>query len=119
MSTARTRRCWSGESSSRSFWKICRHVCLDGALGDAESGRDSLVRQAFGDQSENLRSRSVSPGRGLAVAGAPAAGHDRRVDDRLSLHDAPQGVDDRDDVEDAFLQEVADPPRVLLGSRSA
>ena len=61
------------------------------------------------------RSRGVKSASGSSRrCAAEEARDDRRVDDRLSVGDPPQRVDEDRDVEDALLEQVADPLRVLL-----
>ena len=61
------------------------------------------------------RSRSVSPASGSVRRRRPQeAGHDRGVDDRFPVHDPPQGVGHRGDVEHPVLEQVPDPFGMIL-----
>jgi hypothetical protein len=85
-------------------------VGFDGAFGDDQSGGDGPVGPAFGDQPEDLSLPLAEGGQGVLPAAPPhQARDDRGVDHRLPVHDPSQGVDDGGDVEDALLEQVADP----------
>jgi hypothetical protein len=86
------------------------YVRLDGAFGDVQSGGDGPVGHALGDQPEDLSFPLAEAGEGVGPAAASdQARDDRGVDHRFAVHDAAQGVDDGGDVEDAFLEQVANP----------
>src|SRR6266511_5105112 len=76
---------------------------------------DGAVREAFGHETKDLAltGRQLAE-RTLATPAADEPRDDRRVDHGLSVGDPPQRVDEDCDVEDALLEQVADPFRMLL-----
>src|SRR5690349_20407280 len=90
-------------------------VRFDGALGDEQAGGDSAVRQSFGDQREDLALACGQLGEWVvAPRTAEEPRDDRLIDHRLAVVHASQRVDEHSDVEDALLEEIADPLGMLL-----
>src|SRR5439155_16078520 len=91
------------------------HMRLDRPLGHEKTSGDRAVREPFGDQSEHLAlARGEFRQWIIAAPACDEAGDYRRVDDRLSVADSPERVDQDGDVEDALFEEVADSLGMLL-----
>jgi hypothetical protein len=113
--TASTRRCWVGRLGQPELPEDLRHVGLGGAFGDDQPGGDGPVGHALGDQPQHLSFPLAQFSERVLPAAPPdQARDDRGVDHRLPVHDAAQGVHHGGDVEDALLEQVADPFGLLL-----
>ena len=85
-------------------------VLLDRSLGEPELAGDAGVRATLGHQRQHLalacrevRERVVAP------PSLDQCLHETRVDDRSARRDPPQRVDELVHVQDAALEQVADP----------
>jgi hypothetical protein len=93
-------------------------VCLDGALGHEQAARDRAVGEALRDEAEGLAfARGQLAERVVPALPSDESRADGRVDNRLSLADAAERIDEDGDVDHALLQQIADPFGMLLQQR--
>ena len=92
-------------------------MLLDRSLGEPELTGDAGVRAALGHQRQHLAfACREDRERVVASSNLDQCLHETRVDDRSARRDPPQRLDELVDVEDAALEQVADP---LARSRGA
>ena len=90
------------------------HVALDRLELEGEPLGDRGIRAALGHQREDLAlTRRQLVERRVAARAAEQARHDLRVDHRAAGGDASHSVGQVVEPGDAFLEQVADPGRVL------